>query len=384
MTIDSIRSMQDRSASADAVSTETGGSVTRHASSSTRECAGRKRRLQIVALAAGVLFGGVGNAWASCGSGHCVISSQSSADGGVASGHWLVDLSFTLLTVNKARRGTSRIPAAYVYEEGNSAGNVGGEAPVKEISTTSRLTTLALTYAVSDRWTIGVTQPFVDRQHIHTINPNTATAATLINPLHGFGDLTLRTHYALWRGDDGAMLGGGLAIKLATGDNNIPDQEGLRNDSTLQPGSGSTDYGFTLDGVVPWNHRWWSFGSLTYNLRGKNSVHYDYGNDTLASLGFGWHAGSNHIGLTDNRAFDLTLQANYRHAPRDKGLITPTVVGSRPSTGGNFLYLTPSLQLTRDHDLGYYSFVQIPIYQKVNDQQLTSRYSIRIGLSQRF
>jgi len=28
--------------------------------------------------------------------------------------------------------------------------------------------------------------------------------------------------------------------------------------------------------------------------------------------------------------------------------------------------------------------VQLPVYQNVNDQQLTSRYSIRMGLSQAF
>ncbi len=328
-----------------------------------------------------LLWGLPASVHASCGSGQCNLSSQSGGKGGLQAGHWLIDLSQTYLTVNKPRQGSGRIPAAFVYEEGNSAGNIGGEPPVQEISTTSRITTLALSYAVTDDWTIGFSQPFVDRQHIHIVTPNTATATTLINPLHGFGDLSLRTHYNFFHGDGGAQIGAAFGVKLATGDTNIPDQEGIRNDSTLQPGSGSTDYSFTLDGSLPVSTNWWSFGEIIYRLRGTNSFQYDYGNDTLASLGLGWHV-SPDIGM--GNSVDLTLQTNFRHAPRDKGLITPTLVGQRPSTGGNFLYLTPGIRLQHSHGIAVYAFVQLPVYQHVNDQQLTSRYSIRMGLSQVF
>jgi len=319
--------------------------------------------------------------YASCGSGQCNVSSQSGSSNGLQEGHWLIDLSQTFLTVNKARQGTSRVPAAFVFEEGNSAGNVGGEPAVKEISTTSRITTLALTYAVSDDWTVGFNQPFVDRQHIHITSPNTATAKTLINTLQGFGDLSLNTHYNFFHGDDGETIGAAFRVKLATGDDTIPDQEGIRNDSTLQPGTGSTDYSFTIDGSMPLSDNLRGFGDITYRLRGTNGFQYNYGNDTLASLGLGWHTNPD-IGSLSNA--DFTLQANYRHAPRDKGLITPTLVSQRPSTGGNFLYLTPGIRLQQSHGISFYSFVQVPIYQKVNDQQLTSRYSIRIGLTQAF
>jgi len=336
------------------------------------------RAITIVALISAV---SIPESQASCGSGQCNLSSQSGFGDGLQAGHWLVDLSQTYLTVNKPRQGTGGIAAAFVFEEGNSASNIGGEPAVQEISTTSRITTLALTYALTDDWILGFSQPFVDRQHIHIVTPNTATAKTLINPLLGFGDLSLRTHYNFFHGDNGGQLGVAFGIKLATGDDTIPDQEGIRNDSTLQPGSGSINYSFTIDASLPLGDNWRGFGDLTYRLRGVNSFHYSYGNDTLASLGLGWHV-SPDIGMSNS--VDLTLQVNFRHAPSDKGLITPILVGQRPSTGGNFLYLTPGIRLQHSDGIAVYVFVQLPVYQYVNDQQLTSRYSIRMGLSQAF
>ncbi|MDX8411707.1 MAG: hypothetical protein R8K46_07555 [Mariprofundaceae bacterium] len=331
---------------------------------------------------------------ASCGSGQCNLNEQGGGRAGLGAKSWLFDANFTVLSVNRPRQGSKRTPSARVFEEGNSAANstAGGEPAVEEISTTTFLTTVSLTYALTDTWTASVSQPFVSRDHIHINDPDGVTAEgrrTLINPLKGFGDLSLQTRYAIPSTVIGGNLGFGFGVKFATGDDTIPDQEGVRNDSTLQPGTGSTDYNFTIDARAPLGMDWWIFADATYRIRGSNGFGYNYGNDTLGSIGLGWHAKQFKVGrlgfVQAGGGLDVSVQLDYRHIPHDFGQVNDAGnIGQRPSTGGDHLFIAPGGRLNSGDGFSYYAYVQLPLYQRVNDQQLSSRFNMRIGISQIF
>jgi hypothetical protein len=51
------------------------------------------------------------------------------------------------------------------------------------------------------------------------------------------------------------------------------------------------------------------------------------------------------------------------------------------NTGGTFVYLSPGLNVDVMPHLSAYGYLQIPVYQRVNGIQQTSRYNIQFGLS---
>ncbi len=75
----------------------------------------------------------------------------------------------------------------------------------------------------------------------------------------------------------------------------------------------------------------------------------------------------------------ISGQLNTRIRQRD------TFIGQNvPSTGGEFMFLTPGVRLAVSQDLSVYSHVQLPVYQRVNDVNLVADYGIMLGVSYGF
>jgi hypothetical protein len=53
-------------------------------------------------------------------------------------------------------------------------------------------------------------------------------------------------------------------------------------------------------------------------------------------------------------------------------------------TGGEFLYFSPGIQIHLLENWNWHTTLQIPVYQRVNQIQLTSDYNLQTGLSYRF
>ena len=74
-----------------------------------------------------------------------------------------------------------------------------------------------------------------------------------------------------------------------------------------------------------------------------------------------------------------SLQLNGRKTARDRFLGDPV-----PSTGATFVNLTPGLRLQASTSVSLYTFLQVPIYQDVNDDQLAPRTGLLAGVSKTF
>lgn len=67
------------------------------------------------------------------------------------------------------------------------------------------------------------------------------------------------------------------------------------------------------------------------------------------------------------------LQINARFSDRDRYRDQDV-----PSTGGTWVYLTPGAATS------LYAYLQLPVYQYVNDGNLVPRYGLMLGVSRNF
>jgi hypothetical protein len=186
----------------------------------------------------------------------------------------------------------------------------------------------------------------------------------------GFGDVAVGVRYALLvKAND--LLMGSVSVKTPTGPYKLLDSEGAINEPTIQPGTGSYDGLITLYYVkhqFPSSLEWFVSGSQRWN--GRNSLEYQVGNETVLGGGVGYAHGERWI---------YSLQLNARHAGRDdyrgQGV---------PSTGSDSFSLSPGIRFGPGKELELYSYVQIPVYQDVNEAQLAPRVGFIVGLSKRF
>jgi len=73
------------------------------------------------------------------------------------------------------------------------------------------------------------------------------------------------------------------------------------------------------------------------------------------------------------------VQLNGRRVARDAFL-----GGDVPSTGSTTVNLTPGLRVKGGKDASIYAFVQVPVYEKVNETNLAPRYGLLLGVSKVF
>jgi len=307
---------------------------------------------------------------ASCGSATCFLVTHSE-EGVETAGSFQIDLSFR--TVDQTRKldganGTSEVLVPKInFEE-----EVIEPDHHREISTRNTMVQLDLAYGITSRLSIfGVLPLVVDKNHEHFDDAGTVDEHfTNADGTQGFGDVAVGARYALLvKAND--LLMGSVSAKLPTGAYKLLDGEGAINEPTIQPGSGSYDGVITLyyaRHTFPSPLEWFVSGSERIN--GRNPLDYRVGNELVASGGVSYAAGQRWV---------FSLQANARHAGRDdyRGL-------GVPSTGSDALSLSPGVRFRTGDRLELYGYVQLPVYQNVNEAQLAPRSGFIVGLSKSF
>ena len=164
-----------------------------------------------------------------------------------------------------------------------------------------------------------------------------------------------------------SALGG---VKTAWGKNDLVE-DGERMDEHLQPGTGSTDWFGGLSGFYLLDPRSALFASVQIRRTGENDFGYEYGDLTLANLGYEHKLG---------RLADGALELNYRDADRDRVAAAGTL---DPNTGGAVLYLTPRLIFDLRRGLVGRLAIQVPVYRDLNGDQ-TEKTVANVGLTYLF
>ena len=314
-------------------------------------------KILIICFALFVFAGSL--SWASCGSSSCPI--DNAYHEAPQAGNLRLDGSFQYINQSVPRVGASR---ASVGDMPNAEHN--------EVATINRVYTLRTDYELDSRWGFGLTLPLISRTHDH-ISVDSGDIEHW--SFSGVGDVIAQIRYEI-----APSLRVSLGGKFPTG------RTGAHNDAekaeiTIQPGSGSYDAIFgaafsqnlaklpTLDGKYAWLT---FFTSVSYKKNTPGTQNYRMGDEFLANLG------SSYSLL--NR-LDLLAQANFRFKGKDGRGDTAE---DTSFTGGAFLYLSPGLRAHWTKDLSTYGYVQLPVYQRVNQEQLTSAYNLLCGVTVQF
>jgi len=328
-------------------------------------------------------------ACATCG---CSLSADA-ATGYTASAGWYANVEYDYLNQNQLRFGLHAISAGQVA----AINDAGGDQEV-ERGTINRYTTLSLTYAANANWNIKLMLPYVDRSHstyasaTNPITPDQLSGATV----HGIGDAKLLLSY------QGLLpthnLGLQAGIKLPTGHYGGANADGSnivgrnpvafssgplsRNpapdnllDTSLQAGTGSTDLivGAYYYQAVSQNFDAFINGQFQAAVKQKLSQageDFRPGNQGTVSLGLRYQARP-----------DITpqLQLNLSRKNHDQGALADTA-----NTAGTVAYLSPGIAVSVRRNVQLYSFIQVPVYSKLEGYQVFPRWTATVGASYAF
>lgn len=328
-------------------------------------------------------------ACATCG---CSLSSDAAMGYSAATG-WRVSLEYDYINQDQLRAGSSAISAARVAGINDAGGN-----QEVEHDTINRYTTLGISYTAIADWNFKLLMPYIDRSHTtygaatNPLNPDQLSGATAA----GLGDVKFLASY------QGLLpthnLGFQLGIKLPTGNYGGPNADGIgivgRNpvafttgpnaqqsspgnllDTSLNPGTGSTDLivGAYYYQAVSQNFDAFVNGQFQAAVAEKlNQIGADYRPGDQATLSFG-------VRYEANPDVVPQLQVNVSRKSSDQGALADTT-----DTAGTVAYLSPGVTVAAGPGLHLYGFVQLPIYSKLDGYQLFPHWTATAGLSYAF
>jgi hypothetical protein len=279
-----------------------------------------------------------------------------------------------LNSLNKPREGGFSLDLSFEYiDQDHLRGHSDIEPDHTEVRTINRTATLALRYAPKEWLQLSVTAPYIARSHQHLHDDELERWQ-----LDGAGDVQLqargRVAPHVW------LIGG---VKLPTGVDDVRNDDGERAETTIQPGSGSTDFivGAAYEsGTLRQTHVQGSMGntalipyfaSVTYRRNGRGALDHRVGNELQLNAGTAYP-------LTGS--LEALLQANVRRRGRDE---SPDDPQDAFFTGGTFAYLSPGLRWSGER-ISLYALVQLPLLQHVNGLQLVAKQNWIGGVQLRF
>lgn len=297
-------------------------------------------------------------ACASCG---CSLSSDWTSQGLTTREGMSVDLRHDFVDQDQLRTGQRTANATDITQAAADGREV-------ERRTTNRYTTLGLNYNPSRTLGFTLQLPWVLRTHSTTDN-QTGTPENLTSRSNDLGDIRLLARYQGFANLPNVGVIAGL--KLPTGhfhERFVETGEPL--DRGLQPGTGTTDaiLGSYAMGALNKDLDW--FGQVVAQVPLRERADYKPGVSMTANLGLRYMSAG---------AIVPELQLNAVNKDRDR-LGGAGVEGS----GGTLVYVTPGASLVLNNRLSLFTHVQLPVYQGVNELQLTPRANFSAGLHYRF
>ncbi len=241
---------------------------------------------------------------------------------------------------------------------------------------------LEVSYAFTDRFALDLVVPFVQQERI------IRRGQTTIDRTNGLGDAVALVRYQ-WLptvAEQNWQWSSGLGIKLANGASDRANEFGFTFNADLQPGSNATDF-------ILWNQfrhqpvfrpSMSLFLTTVHRRRGVNDDYlpttnpvsgirqaqtYQFGTETQLSLG-----ASDQLFLF-GQIISPGLSVLYRHAAADRtnGVVTP-------STGGDFLFVQPTVSISPSSRISWQLALDLPVYTKVIGTQVAPTFRLNTGI----
>jgi len=294
-------------------------------------------------------------AFSSCGVGVCTVNTEQEIQGWQDGLVTRADLRYENYSTDQPRFGTRAVSVGQIRRHHD------------EISTLNQNIWLRADVATSRNWGFSIQTPFIaERNHAHVHNHRGTQYLDTWN-LGGLGDIRV---LGRWQDDldpkSRSFTGAKFGFKLPTGSTSEKNGLGLEAERTLQPGTGSLDVilGGYFNQAVGNGNGWFASVMVQQPLLLRDN--YQPGNALYVDLGY--------RKKIDNR-WSAFLQGNFLLQGQDQG------ANAEPQTGGTYFSLTPGLQYNFSKDVQMYCFVSVPVYQAVNDVQLTKGYAVTAGFN---
>jgi hypothetical protein len=306
---------------------------------------------------------------ASCGTATCP-STTTSVEGVSAAGVFTVDLGFRVIDQDRKLAGSHSTGEVLTPMVDFETGTIEPDDH-REVTTGSSVVDLGMQYGITGHWSlVGVLPFWQNKNHQHFDGVGTPDEAFVPDAgTSGFGDVRVGARYAIIAKPSHALFGT-LSLKAPTGSYTQRDDEGAITEPGMQPGTGS------WDGIAEFawarknaSARIEGFVSGLYAFNGRNDLEYRMGDEIGVSGGARFAVGHG----------ELSVQVNEQHTTRDD-----FDGQSVPSTGHTYVYLTPGGRIRAKNDLSFYGYVQIPVYEHVNESQLAPRTGLIVGLTKQF
>jgi hypothetical protein len=323
------------------------------------------------------LFALAPRAHASCGAESCPL--DNSAFGGRAR-RFSLEFSYQYTDQSRVRVGGAPGDLAAAYASGG------------EVRTISSVSTTKVLCSLGSRWQVSASLPVIDRLHRHVTAEGIPIPELRTWEYSGVGDLTLLGNGSLFttRSEtplSAAILGG---IKLPTGRRHIPAIDGEEPEPHARPGTGSTDLlaGVQMLKVLPLPTPDVGtsvvFASALFTYTGRGVDGYRVGRM------FETHLGASYPLLSRLR---LLAQVSSRASAKDRSeavessgshaghtaLPGEEESGVHENTGGTAIFASPGLRFEANPWLALSTYVQFPLYQRVNGTQLVAPSQFWIG-----
>jgi hypothetical protein len=344
----------------------------------------KRAALFVSTLVFGVFVGG--RPAFGCSSAGCPLVTQN-PDGAKSKGSWTFDLSFRGMTQDQLIGGdplaATATSALIDFENRRLLPGHHQDAVMRH-----RLFETSLTYGLTERLSLFVTVPLMNlRRHDqrdlqenfglpHTVHGDAPAVGATLAP-------TATTHKQKGMGDAqfgfGYLAAGGsersvflrASLKAPTGSVTREDTYGFIDRPDLQPGSGSWDGTFSVQGQQRWRASEWSLFAGAYGrLNGQSERGYRFGHEMSLALG-----------ITRGRVTRVrpSLQVGYRVTFADR-FLNRTV----PSTGARAWTLTPGARIRAGAKASLYVYAKVPIATSVNGTQLGPQLDVLAGISRSF
>jgi hypothetical protein len=309
-----------------------------------------------VALAAAALMSALPISALACSSCGCTLNADWASQGFKSGGGLSVDLRHDYFNQTDLRSGTGRVDRSTI--------TFPADAEIQQ-KTVNRNTTLTLDYGLNADWGVGLQLPYVQRFHTTIVDGDTEVSTSRSSRI---GDLRVLGRYQGFSPEHnwGVQFG----VKLPTGRTDetfrAGPQAGEALDRGLQPGTGSTDLLLGLYTFGPLNQSvdYFAQALLQVPLRGKDEFKPGVGANITAGLRY-----------VSGSALVPHLQINARVEAKESGANADV-----PNSGATLVYLSPGATLSLGAQVQVYSFLQVPLYQRVNGLQIEPKYSVSVGL----
>ncbi len=314
---------------------------------------------KIIAASLLCMGGTASDAWA-CSSCGCTLSTDWASQGFTAGPGFRLDFRFDYLDQKQLRSGTGTV---------DRAGLAVPNGQEIQQQTLNRNYTVALDYSAKTDWGVNVQAPYFDRYHT-TFAPGDTEIST--SHTQSIGDVRVIGRYHGFTADH--SVGIQFGVKLPTGsihnDFISGPQAGQPLDRGLQPGTGTMDilvgaYNF---GALSRNWDYFVQGLLQQPLNSRD----DFKPGTGINLNFG-------VGYAAYESVTPQLQINARVERRDSGANADI-----PNSGATLMYFSPGVTWHVSHQFHVATFVQLPIYQRVNGLQIEPRYTASVSVGYQF